>query len=59
MKAISWRFSASLITMSLIFIFTGKVVLSISIGIAEVLVKMIFYFVHERAWNKVQWGKIE
>jgi adenylylsulfate kinase len=56
MKAISWRILASLITVSLVFIFTGKIVLSLAVGITEVVVKMVFYFIHERIWSNIRWG---
>jgi len=31
---------------------------SLGVGLVEVILKMIFYYLHERAWNKVSWGKI-
>ena len=57
-KAITWRFSATIITVALIYIFTGKIALSLQIGVLEVIVKMAFYFIHERCWDNVKWGKI-
>ena len=55
-KAISWRIIASLTTMSLVFIFTGELVLSLSIGFFEIILKMLFYYAHERVWDKTKWG---
>ncbi len=55
-KAISWRVLASIITMSLVFIFTGRLLLSLEIGFTEIIVKMAFYFVHERTWLNIGWG---
>ena len=57
-KAVSWRFVATLTTMSIVFIFTRKFVLTIEVGILEVLSKMLFYYIHERVWAKIKWGKV-
>lgn len=51
LKTISWRIVATVTTMTLIFLFTGKFVLSIGIGVVEVLVKMGLYYVHEYVWD--------
>jgi uncharacterized membrane protein len=56
-KAISWRVIATLTTMTIVFLFTRKFILTIGIGGAEVLSKMIFYYLHERAWQIISWGK--
>jgi uncharacterized membrane protein len=56
-KTISWRIIASLTTVSIVYVFTGKIVLSFSIGVVEVFVKMVLYYLHERVWQKIAWGK--
>ena len=56
-KAISWRVIATLTTMTIVFLFTKKFILTLGIGGAEVLSKMIFYYLHERAWQIISWGK--
>ncbi|MCC5924318.1 MAG: DUF2061 domain-containing protein, partial [Crocinitomicaceae bacterium] len=35
----------------------GDVTLAFSIGSLELFTKMILYFLHERTWNKINWGK--
>ncbi len=57
LKTVSWRFWATLTTAILVYIFTGKIELAAAIGGIEIVVKMILYFVHERAWNNVNYGK--
>lgn len=57
LKTISWRFWATLTTAILVYLFTGKIELAAAIGGIEIVIKMIFYFVHERAWNNVNYGK--
>lgn len=58
-KAISWRFWATITTMALVFLFIGETTVALTIGFFEVILKMIIYFFHERAWNKIKYGKRE
>jgi uncharacterized membrane protein len=51
-KAISYRFLGTLQTIIISYIFTGNFVISSSIGIVELCVKPLIYFLHERAWYK-------
>ncbi len=57
-KAFSWRLIATLTTMTLVFLFTGKIDLAFEIGAFEVSAKMMLYFFHERAWNSIKWGRV-
>ncbi len=56
-KALSWRIIATLLTMLLVFVFTGEILISVSVGAFELVLKMVFYYVHERTWNRISWGK--
>lgn len=56
-KAISWRIVATLTTMLLVFAFTGSLMISGSVGIAELVVKILVYYLHERVWNIVDFGR--
>ncbi len=56
-KTISWRATATTITVVLVFIFTGNLVLSFGIGFSEMIIKLIGYYYHERIWNYIPWGK--
>jgi adenylylsulfate kinase len=56
-KSISWRIVATLTTMTIVYLFTKKIFLSIGIGAVEVVAKILFYYIHERIWNKIKWGK--
>ncbi len=58
-KTISWRFWATLTTAALVFAFTGKIEIALAIGGIEVLLKLLLYFFHERAWNKIPFGRKE
>ena len=58
-KAISWRFCATVITIVLVYIFTNKIILSMLVGSFEVVLKIIGYFLHERTWNYIPFGRKE
>lgn len=58
-KTISWRITATLTTMTIVYIFTGQITLSIGIGVFEVIAKMFLYYAHERIWHHIPWGKIK
>jgi len=58
-KAFSWRFWATVTTMFLVYIFTGTIKIALAIGGLEVVLKMLIYFLHERAWDKIRFGKKE
>jgi len=58
-KTISWRVIATLTTMTLVFIFTREIDKSLGIGALDVVAKLTFYYLHERVWQKVTWGKKE
>ena len=57
LKAVSWRIIATSVTMVLVYVFTGKLELSASVGIFDVVFKMALYFFHERAWNTINFGR--
>lgn len=56
-KAYSYRVCGSLTTFVISFIVTGSVVISATIGFTEMLLKPFIYWLHERVWNKIRWGK--
>jgi len=40
-----------------VFAITGKYTTTLSVIIATNIVSGVIYFLHERAWNRVHWGK--
>lgn len=57
-KGISWRFFGSMDTIFVSFIFSGSFVGAVKIGTTEVLTKVILYYLHERVWSRIKWGRI-
>jgi len=51
-KTISWRFVGTLDTMFLSWIITGDLKVGMQIGLADVIIKMALYYLHERVWFK-------
>jgi uncharacterized membrane protein len=58
-KAVSWRLTGSLDTMIITFIITHKWTFALAISGVELFTKIFLYYVHERIWHKITWGKIE
>ncbi|WP_431127534.1 DUF2061 domain-containing protein [Flagellimonas flava] len=56
-KSISWRIVGTLDTIIISWIITGTLTLAFSIGLVELVTKMVLYFFHERIWNTISWGK--
>ena len=56
-KAISWRILASADTFLISYIITGKLSWAGSITLLEIITKTVLYYLHERGWNKITWGK--
>jgi uncharacterized membrane protein len=56
-KALSWRIIGTLDTLVVSYILTGKITLAASIASVDFITKLVLYFFHERAWNKLKWGK--
>jgi uncharacterized membrane protein len=52
LKAISYRILGSLQTCTISYFFTGNFWVAGSIGLTEICIKPIIYFLHERAWYK-------
>jgi len=58
-KTISWRTVGTLDTMIIAYFITGDLTMAASIGSIELFTKMALYYFHERAWNKISFGKIK
>lgn len=56
LKGITWRIIASATTMMVVYVITGDLTLMASVGAVDILVKVFFYYLHERSWGKVKWG---
>ncbi len=56
-KTLSWRIFATVSTLVLVYFFTRNVVISASISLVDVVIKSVIYYLHERLWNNIAFGK--
>ena len=56
-KAVSYRLMATLTTMTVVFIITRKLVLTLEVGLIDMLAKMGFFYLHERFWDRAGFGR--
>ena len=56
-KAVSWRFIATLVTFAVAWAVTNELAFAAKIGIADTLIKLCAYYFHERVWIGVNFGK--
>jgi uncharacterized membrane protein len=56
-KAISWRIAGSIDTLVLSYLVTRSLVFASSIAGIETFTKIALYYLHERAWIVIPWGK--
>ena len=58
LKALTWRFVATLTTIGIVYVISRDVVFAAKIGGIDVAAKIALYYAHERAWQQVQRGTI-
>ena len=56
-KAFSWRVVATLTTTLLVYAFTGRTDIAVTVGLLEAVTKMALYYFHERVWNRLNVGR--
>ena len=57
-KTLTWRFIGTLDTMIIAWVISGNPITGLKIGVAEVLTKMLLYYMHERVWYKFNYGLV-
>ena len=53
-KSITWRLVGTLDTFLISWAITGNPLTGVQIGVAEVITKMVLYFLHERLWFRIR-----
>ncbi len=56
-KALTWRFGGTIVTFVVAWILTKELELAAQIGVADTAIKIGAFYVHERIWNRLQFGK--
>jgi uncharacterized membrane protein len=55
-KSLTWRIIASLTSFLLAWGVTGNIEAGLSIGAADVVIKFLLYYFHERIWYSFDYG---
>lgn len=56
-KTVTWRIIGTVDTMVLAWLVTGNPMMGLKIGGIEVFTKMLLYYLHERTWYRISFGK--
>jgi uncharacterized membrane protein len=56
-KALSYRFFGTLTTTTIVLAVVGKFEMAAAIGVTDTILKIGVYVIHERAWNKITFGR--
>ena len=54
LKAVSYRIICTVTTILIVLFFTNKLTISLWVGLIEVILKLILYYIHERVWQKMR-----
>lgn len=58
LKGLTWRVIATSTIIAIAYFKTGDVTMALEIGAIEFFIKLLLYYLHERAWQVVPRGKI-
>ncbi|UTD28863.1 DUF2061 domain-containing protein [Bradyrhizobium sp. WD16] len=56
-KALSWRTLGTMDTFVISWVMTGRVAMAGSIAGLEIITKIAWYYLHERIWAGIAWGR--
>ena len=56
-KTISWRLTGSFSTFMISYLILGSFSVAGSIAIIQIIANTLLYYLHERVWNKIDWGR--
>jgi len=56
-KAVSWRTGGTLVTIIITWTLSGSLDLAAKVGVMETVVKIGAFYLHERIWNWLDFGK--
>jgi adenylylsulfate kinase len=58
-KAVSWRLLGTVATSLIVFVVTRRLALSLAVGVFEFVSKIGFFWLHERLWDRLRFGREE
>ncbi len=57
MKGTTWESFSYLLTLLIAYWYTGSVRTSVELTSICFVIKILLFFVHERIWHQIKWGK--
>lgn len=57
-KAVTWRVIATLTGVLIVLLLTGELEMGAMFAVLDIVLKLMFYYLHERGWDVVKWGKV-
>ncbi|MCX8158812.1 MAG: DUF2061 domain-containing protein [Candidatus Pacearchaeota archaeon] len=57
LKGVVWEIFSFAITLVAVYLIYGNFYNSLRFTAVLTLIKMIFFFIHERIWKTIKWGK--
>ena len=57
-KTVSYRLIILTLDFIAIYLFTGKIKVAVGFTVVSNIYTTIGYFLHERFWDKISWGKL-
>ena len=57
LKAVSWRIVGTIDTILVSYFWTGDARKALVIGASEVITKIVLYYLHERTWTRISFGR--
>jgi len=59
MKALTWRAGGTVVTFVVAWVMTREFELAAQIGLLDTAIKLAAFYIHERAWMKINFGKLK
>ena len=56
-KTVSWRITGSGATFLISYLISGNFAVAGTIATIQLVSNTVLYFVHERIWNRIRWGR--
>ncbi len=56
-KTVSWRITGSTATFAISYAILGDFAISGTIAMIQLTFNTVLYFIHERVWNWIRWGR--
>lgn len=56
-KSLSYRIWGTLSSWAVVYVITGKGSLATLVAFWETVIKVVIYYLHERVWNGIGWGR--